>query len=961
QVRAIADVATAVTKGDLTRNVQVEAKGEVAELKDNVNEMIRNLRETTRQNAEQDWLKTNLAKFTRLLQGQRDLAAVSKMVLSELAPLINAQHGVFYMMDETQSESPKLKLLSAYAYTESQKLKSEWLMGEGLIGQCAYEKKRILLTDVPREYVAIASGLGTATPLNIIVLPIVFEGKVKAVVEMSSFTLYSAIHQTFLDQLGESIGIVLNTIEANMRTEELLKQSQSLAQELQTQQEELRQTNLELEDKAGLLEEQKAEVERKNREVEITKLSLEEKAEQLTLTSKYKSEFLSSMSHELRTPLNSLLILAQQLSDNADKNLTPKQVEYAKTIRGSGKDLLGLINEILDLSKIESGTVTLDLAEAMFDTLHDQIERTFRPVAESRNLGFNVELSPQLPRATWTDEKRLLQVVKNLLSNAFKFTERGDVSIKIEPALAGWSVDHMALNRAETVIAFVVSDSGIGVSPDKQKLIFEAFQQADTGTSRKYGGTGLGLSISRELARLLGGELRLVSSEVGKGSTFALFVPLMAGEDNRPVVDDDLAIELHPKRMTREMTAPAPIQIQDDRESIQANDRVLLLIENDTKFANILLAATREKGFKGVVTPRGSDALDLIERYKPTAITLDLHLPDIDGWSILDRVKRNPATRHIPVEIISAEDDRTRGLRYGAFEYLAKPVTANEIQGALVNIVKFAERKVKNLLIADRDEVHRAGIVELIGDDNVRVTMANTGKEILSALSKKHYDCLVVNPNLSDMNIVELLVAIQGNDVTRDVPVIIYGSTELPKNEQERVRALMNKGIVKEVQSLERLLDETALFLHRVVSRLPDTQRKMLEKLYQGADSLARKKVLVVDDDVRNIFALTSVLEHHKMEVVSAENGRTAIELLKEQPDINIVLMDIMMPGMDGFETMRRIRTIKEFESLPMIALTAKAMKGDREKCIEAGASDYVSKPVDTDQLLSLMRAWLYR
>jgi HAMP domain-containing protein/CheY-like chemotaxis protein/signal transduction histidine kinase len=962
QVRAIADVATAVTKGDLTRNVQVEAKGEVAELKDNVNEMIRNLRETTRQNAEQDWLKTNLAKFTRLLQGQRDLAAVSKMVLSELAPLINAQHGVFYMMDETQTDAPKLKLLSAYAYTESQKLKNEWQMGEGLIGQCAYEKKRILLTDVPNEYVAITSGLGAAKPLNIIVLPIVFEGKVKAVVEMSSFTLYSAIHQTFLDQLGESIGIVLNTIEANMRTEELLKQSQSLAQELQSQQEELRQTNLELEDKAGLLEEQKAEVERKNREVEITKLSLEEKAEQLTLTSKYKSEFLSSMSHELRTPLNSLLILAQQLSDNADQNLTPKQVEYAKTIRGSGKDLLGLINEILDLSKIESGTVTLDLAEAMFDSLHDQIERTFRPVAESRNLGFMVELSPQLPRATWTDEKRLLQVVKNLLSNAFKFTERGEVKLQIEPTTSGWSVDHTALNQAETVISFVVTDTGIGVSPDKQKLIFEAFQQADTGTSRKYGGTGLGLSISRELARLLGGELRLISSEAGKGSTFALFVPLLAGENLRTVNnDDDLAIEYQPKRLARETVAPAPVQVQDDRESIRARDSVLLLIENDTKFANILLAAAREKGFKGIVTARGSDALELAERYKPTAITLDLHLPDIDGWSILDRLKRNPGTRHIPVEIISTEDDRARGLRYGAFDYLTKPVTAKEIQGALVSIVKFADRKTKNLLIADHDEVHRAGIVELIGNDSVRVTMASSGKEILSALSKKHYDCIVINPNLSDMTLAELLAAIQGNDVTCNIPVIICGTPELSKKEQERIRTLMNKGVVKEVQSLERLLDEIALFLHWTISKLPDMQRKMLGKLYEGADSLAGKKVLVVDDDVRNIFALTSVLEHHKMEVVSAENGQTAIDLLTAQPDIDIVLMDIMMPGMDGFETMTRIRTHKEFELLPMIALTAKAMKGDREKCIDAGASDYVSKPVDTDQLLSLMRTWLYR
>jgi CheY-like chemotaxis protein len=435
----------------------------------------------------------------------------------------------------------------------------------------------------------------------------------------------------------------------------------------------------------------------------------------------------------------------------------------------------------------------------------------------------------------------------------------------------------------------------------------------------------------------------------------------MADASNQTSADDDLAIEYEAKRVTREKAAPAPVQIQDDRDAIHGRDRVLLLVENDSRFASILLSAAHEKGFKGIVASRGLDALELAERYKPAAITLDLHLPDIDGWSILDRLKRNPATRHIPVEIISADDDRGRGLRYGAFNYLAKPVTANEIQNALVNVVKFAERKTRNLLIADRDEVHCAGIAELIGTGNVRTTLTSSGKEILTALSKKQYDCVVVNPNLPDMTIVDLLVSIQKNETTRDVPVIVHGTTELPKVEQERVRALMNKGIVKEVQSLERLLDETALFLHREVAGLPDTQRKMLEKLYQGADSLARKKVLVVDDDVRNIFALTSMLEHHKMEVVSAENGRSAIELLKQQPDIDIVLMDIMMPEMDGFETMRRIRTIKEFESLPMIALTAKAMKGDREKCIEAGASDYVSKPVDIDQLLSLMRTWLYR
>jgi signal transduction histidine kinase/HAMP domain-containing protein/CheY-like chemotaxis protein len=960
QVRAIADVATAVTKGDLTRYVEVEAKGEVAELKDNVNEMIRNLRETTRQNAEQDWLKSNLAKFNRLLQGQRDLAAVSKMVLSELAPLINAQHGVFYMMNENPPDPAKLKLLSAYAYKGNINVNDEWRLGEGLVGQCAYEKRRILLTDVPANYVAISSGLGAAAPLNIIVLPILFENKVKAVVEMASFTRYSIIHQTFLDQLAESIGIVLNTIEANMRTEELLKQSQSLAQELQKQQEELRQTNEELGDKAGLLAEQKAEVERKNREVEITKLSLEEKAEQLMLTSKYKSEFLSSMSHELRTPLNSLLILARQLSDNAEHNLTPRQVQYAKTIRSAGKDLLELIDEILYLSKIESGTVTLDLNEALFADLHDQIERTFRPVAESRGLAFTIELAPALPPVIRTDEKRLLQVVKNLLSNAFKFTEQGSVKISIEPAVSGWSVDNSELNRADAVVAFVVTDTGIGVSAGKQKLIFEAFQQGDTGTSRKYGGTGLGLSISRELAHRLGGELRLIPGEIGKGSTFALYVPLRTQDAQRHTLDESTT-EAEPGQVRRDLMPSPSAQILDDRESVQPGDQVLLMLEGDARFASILLEAAHQKGFRAIVTTRGADALELVERFKPAAITLDPGLTDIDGWSLLEQLKRNFATRHIPVQIISTTDDHTRGLRYGAFDYLLKPVTANEIQNALAGIVAFARRKTRSLLLIDGNDGSRARILDLLGNTDLKIETTASDAQALKKLAKKRYDCMAINLNLPDASGIRLLEALQQDHALRELPIVAYGAETLTKPEHERVRTLLGKGVIKAVQSPERILDETALFLHRVVARLSQTQRRMLEKLYEGSDSLEGKKALVVDDDVRNIFALTSVLESNKMLVATAENGRTAIELLQQQPDTDIVLMDIMMPEMDGFETMRQIRTFKRFEALPMIALTAKAMMGDREKCIEAGASDYVSKPVDTDQLLSLMRKWLYR
>ena len=523
QVRAIAEVATAVTKGDLTRSISVEALGEVAALKDNINEMIRNLRETTVKNNEQDWLKTNMAKFSRMLQGQKDLLTVGRLILSELAPVVNAQQGVFYVMGVDRDE-PALMLLSSYAYKQRKHLDNLFKLGEGLVGQCALEKEKIIITNAPPDYIQITSGLGEAAPLNIIVIPVLFEGQVKAVLELASFDRFSPMHLTFLDQLTESIGIVVNTIEANTRTEDLLKQSQSLAKELQSQQQELQLTNQQLGEKAQLLAEQNVEVERKNSEVEQARSALEEKAAQLALTSRYKSEFLANMSHELRTPLNSLLILSDQLAHNSEANLSSKEVEFAQTIHAAGQDLLSLINDILDLSKIESGTVVVDPADVPFVDLRDYIDRTFRHVAETAGLAFEMQFSESLPPVIYTDSKRLQQVIKNLLSNAFKFTSLGGVTFRARRARSGWSADNEGLNQADQVIAFSVRDTGIGIPIDKQQIIFEAFQQADGSTSRKYGGTGLGLAISREIARLLGGEIKLVSAP-GDGSTFTLYLP----------------------------------------------------------------------------------------------------------------------------------------------------------------------------------------------------------------------------------------------------------------------------------------------------------------------------------------------------------------------------------------------------------------------------------------------------
>ena len=982
QVRAIAGVATAVTKGDLTRSVMVEAKGEVAELKDNVNEMIRNLRETTNQNSEQDWLKTNLAKFTRVLQGQRDLITVSKTVLSELAPLVSAQHGVFYIMEEPAGSETRLKMLSSYAYKERKNIAREWKIGEGLVGQCAYEKQRILLTNVPDDYVQITSGLGEAKPLNIVVLPIIFEGKVKAIIELASFEHYSPIHQTFLDQLAESIGIVLNTIEANMRTEELLKQSQSLANELGSQQEELRQTNDELEDKARLLEEQKAEVETKNREVEQAKAAVEEKASQLALTSKYKSEFLSNMSHELRTPLNSLLILAQQLAENPQSHLDPKEVEFARTIHGSGNDLLALINEILDLSKIESGTVSLDLSAVPFTAVRDQMDRTFRHVAQNRGLGFEITLARDLPPVIITDEKRLLQVLKNLLSNAFKFTEKGQVAVHVDRATTGWSADNDTLNKASEVFAFSVEDSGIGIPEDKQRIIFEAFQQADAGTSRRYGGTGLGLSISREIARLLGGELRLARSEPGQGSVFVLYVPqnpsTSSGQapsaGNRgepspalprtplPQAGEGLGERASPEYIPdRELLAMREPEVKDDRAAIQKGDRVLLIVEDDPAFARIVLDLAREKGFKGIVARHGAQALELARSHKPDAITLDIHITDMNGWAILDILKLDPDLRHIPVDIITVEEDSLRGLSHGAFQFLTKPVNRDQLGAALDAMRKFIDRPLKNLLLVASDKDEQQGVADLLGNGDITIQKAASGKAGLAAMRKKAYDCVVAGAKLADMSGADFIAALRKDKLLAGVPAVIYSTQPLTDAERAALEKLAATGVLKSAESPDRLLDQTALFLHRVMSRLPEEKRKLLQQLQRASSNLGGKKVLIVDDDVRNIFALTAALERKGMTVSSVESGRAAIDTLKAKPDMDIVLMDIMMPDMDGYETTREIRKIAKFKKLPVIALTAKAMVGDREKCLEAGASDYLSKPVNIEQLTSLMQVWLSR
>jgi HAMP domain-containing protein/CheY-like chemotaxis protein/signal transduction histidine kinase len=958
QVRAIAEVATAVTKGDLTRSIQAEARGEVAELKDNINTMIDNLRLTTDRNTEQDWLKTNLARFTNMLQGQRDLQTVGRMLLSELTPLVNAQLGVIYQVEA--DETPILRLLSAFADDGANGHPPRVQLGEGLIGQCAIEKRRMLITAMPTHAVPIGSALFKVVPQNIVVLPVLFENEVKAVIELASVTAFTTLQMAFLEQLTDSIGIVLNSIEATMQTEGFLKQSQQLAGELQAQQKELQQTNEQLEQKAQQLAERNVEVERKNQEIEQARRALEDKATELALTSKYKSEFLANMSHELRTPLNSILILGQQLSENPDGNLVPKQVEFARTIHGAGTDLLNLISDILDLSKIESGTVTVDAQEVLLSNLVEATARPFRHEADNRQLVFDVEIDQNLGRTITTDSKRLQQVLKNLLSNAFKFTEQGSVQLKVSAAVGGWSPDHALLNQS-AVVAFEVADSGIGIPLEKQRIIFEAFQQADASTSRKYGGTGLGLAISRELANLLGGEIQL-RSVPGKGSTFTLYVPLK-------YVGPTLGMRVAPDapalvEKSSEFALPAERAVEsiaDDRLDIAPGDSILLIVEDDPHYARIIMDLARDHGFKVLIAMRGVDALDLAKQFQPTAVSLDVFLPDMLGWTVLSQLKQNPLTRHIPVQIITLDEDRQHALARGAFSFVTKPTTTEGVESAIARIKEYARPRRKRLLVVEDNPAEQLSIRELLGYDDIEIDTAGTGKAALASLREQQYDCVVLDLRLPDMTGFEVLEEIRHDDALTDVPVVVFTGRELSADEDAQLHTMARSIVVKGVESPERLLDETALFLHRIVTDLPSEKQRMLERLNSSDEDLVGRTVLLVDDDARNIFALSSVLERRGMHVLTATTGKEAVEIVENTPELAIVLMDIMMPEMDGYQTMRVIREQPEYRRLPIIALTAKAMKGDREKCLEAGASDYLAKPVNTEQLLSALRMWLHR
>ncbi len=959
QVRAIAEVSTAVTQGDLTRQIAVEAQGEVAELSDTINQMIANLRETTQKNAEQDWLNTNLARISGLMQGQRDLTTVSRLIMSEISPLVTAQHGAFFLAESQDGEDPELSLIASYGYKPRQDVPTRYRLGEGIVGTAALEGKSILIVNAPEDYIKVSSGLGEAAPVNIVVMPILFEEQVLAVVELASLREFSEVNQTFLEQLAETLGVVLNAIIANRRTEELLEQSQSLAEELQSrseelqdQQGELKQTNEELQEKAELLSQQNRDIEVQNAEIQEARESLEEKARQLALSSRYKSEFLANMSHELRTPLNSLLILSKLLVENPDENLTVKQIEFAQTIHTAGVDLLSLISDILDLSKVEAGKMEITPGQLRLDAITDYVDRAFRPVAEQKGLDFAVETAPDAPPVIFTDEQRLQQVLRNLLSNAFKFTESGRVSLELAGGTGEQSPDGVPY-----ALSITVRDTGIGIAEGKLRLIFEAFQQADGTTSRRFGGTGLGLSISREIARALGGEIR-VESVPGRGSAFTLLVPayeqvVVAPEPHAGTGQRELAA-----RSAEPVAEESPVA--DDRGLVADGDRVALVVDDDTEASALALAAAREAGFKGIVAARGDLGLALAHELVPAVILLAAGVQA--GGRIVEQLKHHPHTRHIPVYVVGDPELRHDALLAGAAGFVAGPADSGTLAETFGRAAEFVERQTRRLLLVEPDEAERTRVANLVGaGDDVDVTAVPTSEEAIAALDEQPFDCVVLDLERPGGLNFAVLDRIGRDEGTRDVPVVLRRGEQLPRRAQTRLKRYRRSMVIRNADSPERLLDQTALALHRPETALPASVRRMLAQLHSDDPVLGSKKVLVVDDDLRNVFALTSALESRGMEVLFAENGREAIDRLEVAPDVDLVLMDVMMPEMDGDETTRALRADTRFEALPIIWLTAKAMKGDREKSVAAGASEYITKPVDIERLISLMRMCLNR
>ncbi|MHB1147775.1 MAG: response regulator [Lutibacter sp.] len=952
--REVTENANKVASGDYA--VDLTPRSDKDLLGNALKKMTRSLRETTAANEKHNWLTGGQNQLNEKLMGDQSIEELASNTISFLCTYLKANIGAVYLFND---EENALMLSGQYAFSSPKGIKEKFALNEGQIGQAAREQKQISLTDVTDEHLRITSSVLNAKPKHLLITPFLFEGKTLGVIETGRLTDFNETEKEFINVSMESIAISVNSAIARKQIKELLEETQVQSEELQSQQEELKQTNEELEEQTQNLKQQQEELqmtneeleeqtqslEEKNKEVEAAKYDIEQKTKQLEISSKYKSEFLSNMSHELRTPLNSLLILSKDLAENRNKNLDNDQVESAEIIYKSGHDLLLLINEVLDLSKIEAGKMSINIERVSLRNFTDGLLRDFKRHAEQKGLKLTSKLDAALPESIRTDPQRLNQILKNFLSNAIKFTEKGNINISID-------------QYTENTVIISVTDTGIGIHEEKQMAIFEAFQQADGGTSRKYGGTGLGLSISRELAKLLGAEIKL-SSKLNEGSAFSIILPLEIyhGHESIPTtLKEPVLFKAHTDSNSEYLNYPA---LEDDRDSITKDDKAVLVIEDDLKFAAILLKQAHEKGFKCLSAATGEDGLALALKYLPKAIILDMDLPGINGHKVLHELKANPAVRHIPVHIISVNERSLDTIKEGAIEYLMKPVDKKDLEDAFNRIENFVNRKMKNLLIIEDDENSRKAMRKLIGNGDVKCFEAGTGKEALTMYKENRFDCIVLDLGLPDISGFELIHKLEHIKDHNIPPIIIYTGKELTKEENNELQKYAESIIIKGVKSEERLLDETALFLHRTISNLPESKQVIINNLYDKEAVFHSKKILLADDDMRNVFALSKILKERGMEIIKAENGKNALEMLDMHTDIDLVLMDIMMPEMDGYEAMKRIRSQGKFKSLPIIALTAKAMKDDKQKCIDAGANDYIAKPVDVDRLLSLMRVWL--
>ncbi|MCG8567807.1 MAG: response regulator [Desulfobacterales bacterium] len=981
------EFAKAIARGEYDRRLELDQRDELGQLARALNHMTQTL-------GEMDWLKRGKEGLDDVLRGDIDDKELGRRFIKYMARHIDAQMGALYLR-----RGKELQLTASYAFSDREGNFNTIALGEGLVGQAALENQSLCFYDVKDHAPDIHYGTGRRKARAYMAVPLSFEDKLMGVFLLGAMEEFSPIQRRFIEQNAPNAAILFNAAksrktiqrllaqareqhdeltqqnqvleeqtlalresesklqrqqeELRVTNEELEEQTRALKQseeELQEQQEELRVTNEELEARTQALEKQKSHIKGKNQELIQAQEGIQKKAEELEVASRYKSEFLANMSHELRTPLNAILILSQILSANKEGNLTEKQVESAAAVHSSGEDLLTLINEILDLSKVEAGKVELQVAPLNLADLTRDLERIFQDQVREKGLEFQIQVGETIPARLTTDGLRLQQILRNLITNAVKFTPQGKIRLAItrpsDADLQGSPLD------PETSVALSVTDEGIGISPEHQTHIFEAFHQADGSTSRTYGGTGLGLSISRELAKLLGGFIRLESKE-GKGSTFTVVIPQTLA-DQPPMAE---APPETPRLAPPLQGPPAGPRVEDDRKTLSQGEACLLIIEDDPHSARVMRDFARDRGFKCLIAGNGETGLELAQTHLPSAIILDIGLPGINGWTVLERLKTTPELRHIPVHFMSADDASLNAMRMGAVGFLTKPVTLKKVEDTFKRIEQIITRPVRKLLVVEDDQNQQKSICDLIGGGDVETLVVETGEQAFQALSDQHVDCMVLDLGLADMSGFDLLEKLRKSQIGATIPVIIYTGRDLTPGEDKTLRKYTESIIIKGVRSPERLLEEAALFLHRVENQLPRDREALVKMVQDKEAALHNRNILLVDDDMRNVFALSSVLEEKGVNVLIARDGAEGVEMVQKNQDIDLVLMDIMMPRMDGYEATATIR--KTHRELPIIALTAKAMKGDRDKCMAAGASDYLAKPVDTAKLISMLRVWL--